>query len=324
MALHEPRLSEIRRLPFWVFLGLIPLIGEALAADLSGIYVGDGTNSAFLLQIVQMSGGTLTGRFEQVWLDASGKLVREDSAVTGAANGNSIVVSIQPPGFLSSPITASGTVDGALFHLSGGGNGRSLDLNLMKSDSKQYDALVQRLAAQGQVRAAAKAQANLNARILDLTNQLTALSQVADGKLPKFASVEEGYRTITGWMSQALARQQSIFGDGQAAVARSQISVSINQAEIQAEQIHRSVETFYRDFSSRAVPLLTATTDAAKHCADPVAPAPAARCNDLMKALASFRQRVTAVEGAVAKSEEVWRREKAKQDRIIQISNNAP
>jgi len=49
-------------------------------------------------------------------------------------------------------------------------------------------------------------------------------------------------------------REQSIFGDGQASVARNQIAVAINQTSIQAEQLHSSVQSSSQEFETTIRP----------------------------------------------------------------------
>jgi hypothetical protein len=68
---------------------------------------------------------------------------------------------------------------------------------------------------------------------------MVAFTTKADAMLPKFVPVEQQWRANTEHMRGGLARQQSIYGGGQAAVARGQITVALNQAAIQANQIHR-------------------------------------------------------------------------------------
>src|ERR1700730_5902680 len=128
---------------------LILGVSPALADDISGTYVGKGSNAAFLVQIVGTSDGHLTGRYEQVVLQPTGDLADTNSNIAGAANGRTVVVTIKPAEFLSGSIVASGTFDGRMLHLTGGGNGSNLVLNLIRADEADFRAQVTTLANQG-------------------------------------------------------------------------------------------------------------------------------------------------------------------------------
>src|SRR5258708_37456587 len=101
---------------------LILGVSPALADDISGTYVGKGSNAAILVQIVGTSDGHLTGRYEQVVLQANGALADTNATIIGAIDGQTVVVTIKPAEFLSGTIAASGTIEGSFLHLTGGGN----------------------------------------------------------------------------------------------------------------------------------------------------------------------------------------------------------
>ncbi len=90
------------------------------------------------MQIVETAGGQLTGRYEQTVLDPSGKLNQIIAPVTGASDGGIVVVTIKPTELLSVGITASGTLNGSQLHLSGGGNGSKIELNLSRSEEATW------------------------------------------------------------------------------------------------------------------------------------------------------------------------------------------
>jgi hypothetical protein len=100
--------------------------------------VGKGDNGAFLVQIVQTADGHLTGRYEQVVLQPDGKLDDLNASVTGATDGRTVAITIKPSELLAGSFPVSGTVDGHLLHLTGGGNGSNLTLNLVKSDEADF------------------------------------------------------------------------------------------------------------------------------------------------------------------------------------------
>jgi hypothetical protein len=56
-----------------------------------------------LIQLVQNDGGQLTGRFEEVLLQPSGKLVDTNAALSGAINNGTVVVTIADAAKTASP-----------------------------------------------------------------------------------------------------------------------------------------------------------------------------------------------------------------------------
>jgi hypothetical protein len=340
------RRSEVRcRCRGWsrrllIVCSFLALTNPAFADGASGTYVGKGTNSAFFLQIVETSDGRLTGRYEQILLEPNGKLDDTNAAITGAVDGQTIVVTIKPPGLLADSLTASGTLEGRMLHLTGS-NG--LTLNLVKSDEADFRAQLAVLteqarqmdAARAQQEAAqrrAKAEADYITHIHSLTEQMDAFTARADMHLKNFPPTEQRYRTITERMRAALARERTIYGDGQAAVARSQISISISQAEIAANQIHIEVGGAYQNFDFTSGPLLRDSIDTAQGChrahadtaADPVPPGMAASnsaCLSLLYSAKKFWDRTKALREAFARIESVWQAEHLEQENILQASN---
>lgn len=324
---------------------LIVLAAPALADGLSGTYVGKGSNGAFLIQIVETPDGHLTGRYEQVVLQSNGKIEDMNATITGAADGQTVVVTIKPSEFLAGSMAASGTIEGRLLHLTGGGNGSSFALNLVRSDEADFrtqvaaltdqerqinDARMRQEAAQRQ----AKLEADQLANLRSLTERMDAFTRKADADLAKFAPVEQRYQYVTHRMRGALAREQSIYGGGQASVARGQISVAINQAAIQANQIHISVQSAYREFDYAASQLMREFAGASQGCrgAHPVTdttPAPVGRdawnaaCLRFFDSARPFQQRVSDLRVAFAQVEAVWDSERREQDQIVQASNVA-
>ena len=122
----------------WIVVGLLAAT-PAYADGISGTYVGKGSNSAFMIEIVETAGGQLMGRYEQTVLQSSGKLDQMIASITGASDGQTIVVTIKPtPTLFSINITASGTINGTLLHLSGGGGDGSKIIDFTKSDEAAY------------------------------------------------------------------------------------------------------------------------------------------------------------------------------------------
>jgi hypothetical protein len=309
----------------WLVVGLVSAT-PAGADGISGTYIGTGANSAFLVQLVETPGGQVTGRYEQTVLEPNGNLKLMIASITGASDGHTVVVTIKPTELLSGGVTASGTVEGSLLHLSGGGGGTKIELNISKSDEAAYRAQISELTKQAHRLTEGRVRADQLSRLIDLTKKILANSIAADAQLEKFPPIEQRYRAITELMNAALARQRTIYGNGQASVARSQIGVAINQAAIETEQLHRSMQDSYRDAAAKIDALRKAAREFGQLCQS----AETARRTDLRTACAQFleaAEKFTPSAEALGRSfvqvENAWVEEHGKQERILRASDVA-
>jgi len=305
----------------WAICILVAIISPAYAEGISGTYVGKGADSAILVQLVQTGDGHLTGRYEQIALRANNKLERMNASINGSTDGRTVVVTIKPAEFLSGSFETSGTIEGSILHLNGGGYGSNLNLSLVKSEEADFRAQVTLLSNQQTLQSQVKEQKDFVAHVKNLNQKLVAFSSAAETKFPKFESIEQRYRKITEAMRAGLKRQQSIYGEGQASVARGQISVAINQAGIDANQIHMEVQSAFSEFETSSRSLTEAMNKASSRCQETheeLKPACAVLINEFEK----FQQSVQKLQTAFDKTESVWRDERQKQENIIQSAEN--
>lgn len=330
----------------WPILGSLMVTGTpALADGISGTYVGKGDNSAFLVQIVQADDGHLTGRYEQVVLQPDGKIEDMNAAITGATDGKTVAATIKPSELLAGSFAVSGTIQGRVLHLTGGGNGSNLTLNLLETNEADFRTQVAILTNKGNqisktrteqeaAQRQAKLEADWLASLQNLMQRMDAFTSKADVELTKFTPTEQHYRAITARMRTALAREQSIYGGGQASVARGQISVAINQAAIEANQIHIGVGSSYQSFDFQAGQLQRESADAGQgchgaHAATDSTPVPVqyrarnAACLRFSDVAKEYEQRVSDLRAAFSKAEAIWQAERHEQEQIVQASNTA-
>jgi len=281
-----------------------------------------------MIQIVETGSGNFTGRYEQVALQADGKIEDVNATITGARNGETVVATIKTADFFAASVPVSGTYRGGVLHLTGGTN---LVLNLSSADEADFRAQVAALTARGQQitdaharQQASEKQARLEAdrlsRLQNLTTRMIAFNTKADGMLPKFAPVEQQWRGITEKMRGGLARQQSIYGGGQAAVARGQITVALNQAAIEANQIHINAQTSYQTFDFNSGQLAREAAEANGWCQGATPDLLSSACAKLLETQTIFAKRVATLRAAFAELETVWKAERHEQEAIIQAS----
>jgi hypothetical protein len=130
-----------------ILLGLCSLFTTAFSwTDMSGTYVGKGTNLAVMVQIVGTSGGNFTGRYEQVTLKPDGQIEDLNATIAGTRSGETVVATLKTADFFSASVPLSGTYRGGVLHLTGGTN---FVLNLTSGEETDFRGQVTSLAAQG-------------------------------------------------------------------------------------------------------------------------------------------------------------------------------
>lgn len=315
-----------------IIVGLVMMRSIAYADSISGTYVEGGVwrgaDNVSLIQLVETKDGHLTGRYQYFALQSDGSVVDLYASLTGVRDGEMVVVEIKPTQFLSNiltnSVTASGTWRDQILHLTGGGNGLSMTLSLSKSDEANFYAQVAELTRRAGQMKEKRIREQVIRQIGEQTQQMNAFVIAADANLTVFTPTEARYKIITGNMQRALAHATSIYGDGQASVARSQIHIYINQAAIMAEQIHVEVDTAYRNFDAKANIINQGYDTLEQNCRtrrtvthvtsdrDDLGVA----CQTMEDHAKMFQRSVAATRSAFSHVEEVWRAEHRQQETI--------
>jgi hypothetical protein len=312
---------------------------DVFATDASGTYVETETGVAVQIQIVETSDGRVTGRYEQVSLGSDGKVTDDDAAITGATDGHTIAITIKPPGLLASGITASGTLDNGVLHLTGS---HGLVLNLAKSDGGQFQARVSAIRQQADQNAAERAKQEADQRAAqergDFINRVRNLTQAIDNFLANVAgakglpTAERRYHDITERTREALTREQSIYGEGQAAVTRNQIVVWMNQAQVALNQTHGEVGIAYQNFRYTSDALLREAASVSPSCRVPApvnvaSPTEADQydiaCWNFGSHAKKLRVNVDAIQAAFEHEEQVWQAENREQAALLEAAQRA-
>jgi hypothetical protein len=121
-------------------------------------------------------------------------------------------------------------------------------------------------------------------------------------------------------------RQQSIYGGGQASVARSQVGIAINQASIEAEQLHDSLLASSRDIAAKIEPLVKDAAGFGQRCQGDQAQQSHDlhdTCLKFLETAKKFKKSLDVLGKAFDHAERVWVEEHSKQDRIVQASTVA-
>ncbi len=328
-------------------LGLLAWTGVAFASGLSGTYVAESATSAFLVQIVETGNGQLTGRYEQFVLNPDGKTEDMSAQLTGAVNGQTVVVTIKPSGIFGGEIAASGAIRGDKLFLSAGAGKGNLNVSLHKSDESEFRAQVAALTAHGgqitgdnaRRQFAQKKDEEVN-RILGQTRaieqKIEAFEQAANNRIPKFDETERRYRSYTSRMQTGLDRERGMVGGWQAKTARGQMSVAISQVAVEAGVYHTNIQVAAGQVNYAINAIQGEIADAEKDCngadlqvalAIPSLKSDAAttkaECDGFLGMLPDFRAASTGQAEAFNRLEAVWKQEKTKQDQLYQEATNA-
>lgn len=319
----------------------VAVAGPVAADELSGTFVGSGGNGAYLIDMVRLADGSITGRYEQVILQPSGQLADTNAAVTGASDGQTVILTIKANAAFSRPLSVSGTLDGQVLRLSGGAGRGSFDMELTKGSDAAFQGAVATLNDQaGQIRQAqADAKFAMNiaealAELQRLTQRADAFGPYADAHFSKFGLAEQKYRTITAAMEKGLAKQKSKIGDGDAQVARYDVSVWIGDAEITASGIHDRVEAAQTDFERTAHSILSEFPRYQQACAELAAVGAGQNqgidlaswqlaCADFRQSATAFQDRVASLKHSFENIAATWADENERQLAIVRASTAA-
>jgi hypothetical protein len=254
----------------------------------SGEYVGGSSTEVDRLQLVETPDWHLMGQLEISQLKPDGHIEYLNFAVTGAADGSNVSLSMKLPVPLTPAVDMSGTLAWNGITLTGGTlGGQSNTYTLRRGDDNQYQIALRALRTQAaQVsrdRAVAQAKAEAQAeqarqlaqertvaqQINQLSDQMERIESTATENLQKFPAVASHYRDITSKMEEYLARERSLAGDQGAFSARSQLTLTINQGTIATYQLHDQVELVRDDFDGNATPMTKAAQTAKSDCENP-------------------------------------------------------
>lgn len=265
-------------------------------ADISGVYVGSGPNTAWFLQIVQNNERHLSGRFEETTLKADGTIDRNAAAITGDVSGENIVFSFKPLAPLPIEVTASGTVSGSRIVVSLSGLGVSGQGTLERSDMAAYQAKVGSLTAQGrqiaaqraaaearqqeQRAAAAARQQEIDERSRQVATTRSFITRAGDwqraleDRAKSLADVETRYRSITERMRGYLERQRKLPMTNAASYERTQLSLTIGQGILTSDSLHTSVEGRRQAFDSTRSNIMRDVEEVRSRCRTARKPTP--------------------------------------------------
>ena len=172
-----------------------------------------------------------------------------------------------------------------------------------------------------------QAQRNFVAEIDQLIGKMQRFDSEADVHLSRFPNAEKEYEAITAKVTEYVTRERQLAGNPNRGVDRSQLSVAANQASLNTDQMHFQAQSLQSSLESNIAPLLSEETTLEQGChkdgprgsdLTPVeVEARRSACNRLVDAAPKFHQKYTAVSIGLSHLEEVYKREKDTQGRLL-------
>ena len=315
------------------FAAVAVLTTSACRREISGKYMAKFTNGVYWLQLVRTPDNHLTGQLESATLGQDGEVQRESVGVTGAVNGDNVTISASMFGL--QVVTLAGTIDGNKLTLTGG---QPSPMLLTRADLSDYQQQVKALAAQSKRiasanaaalvrRRTAQAQQNFVSAVGRIVHRMRELDSEADVHLGRFPGAEDGYRAVTAKMNEYLNNERQLAGRANAAIARGQIVVAMNQASIGTEQLHNSAVSLQSSVHGNVQPVAREANDLEQGCHAVVPPgdlttsqiqARDAACRQLFPAVDAFRQKFEAVARGHSRLEQVYLEERKAQEGLLQ------
>lgn len=302
--------------------------------SISGSYLASDEGSVSWLQLVRTPDNHLAGQIAASTLRPDGTIEQHAAPLTGAVDGENVTLS--GTGFLGlQSFVLAGTINGNTLTITGA---QSIAVKFKRSTMSEYQAQIAALNVRSQdiekARAVAQArqksfeaQKDFVAEADQLTGRMAQFDSQAEVHLGRFLYAEKGYEAITAKIAAYVARERQLAGNPNASVLRGQLSVAANQASLQTEQMHNQGVLLQSSFDGLVKPMAYKATTFEQQChavaSNTARLIPAevqsitTACGHLEGVVPTFRQKYAAVSGGLAHLEQVYQRERSKQEQLL-------
>jgi len=286
---------------------------------------------------VRTPDGHLSGQVVSSVLKPDGEVEHTSLSLTGAANGET--VTLTGGGFLGmANTTLSGTFNGDAITLIGV---QSTPVSLKRATLDDYQAKLGEQKTRSQAILSARAEADTRqqtfqaqkdfvAEVDRLVGRMQNFDSEADVHLARFPNAEKAYESITAKVNEYVTRERQLVGNPSRAVDRSQLEVAASQASLDTDQVQYQVQALQSSLETNIAPLVIEVTALERGCSSN-APLGAnltegeieahqSACNHLMGAAPTFNQRYVALTAGLNHLEEVYKREKSAQARLLVVA----
>jgi hypothetical protein len=208
-------------------------IGCRATSQIGGAYIARDSNGASMLQLTQTATGQITGVFDYVALDSSGKISTDEVPITsGVLDGKQLTLTLNGS-ILGFGRNIAGTMEGNTIRLQiVGSQGDISTLVFARSSPEEFQRDTKQLKAKGQ-------EIVFNAKLLKDSQELLRTTQIAEQWISnaelhaqRIPAVKDYYGQIEDKMRSLVAKERGTYGS----VDRNQISIEVGQEDIAGEQ----------------------------------------------------------------------------------------
>jgi hypothetical protein len=244
-------------------LALIGALAFAMSAkkNISGVYIGSASDSAYLVHLIQKDDGSLSGQYREVVLKPSGKLVERNAAVIGVADQGMMTLTVKSGVPLIPDVHLSGSFVG-----DGGSFQTDFVLNLVRSNDEGFSQQVAKLEASAADIKQRDAMVKAIEYVSDHTTKMRAFNSKVDEQLPKFEPIKTAMRRITSDMRLGLEKELNIIGAAREYRYRDQAATWINQVALQRNSIISNASDAYAKFDQQAQSLKSDLAELTNMC----------------------------------------------------------
>jgi hypothetical protein len=312
------------------YILLLVLLGGC-HKDVSGSYLAADDGGVMWVQLVRTPDDHVAGQLVLTTLGADGKIEHKDESLTGAVNGEN--VTLIGGGFAGlGTATLSGTFDGSSLTLTGA---NAASFTLKRASLADYQAKLSDQATHSHAIITGRDSATAKASTLQAQkNSITHVDQVigemrrfdtdADVHFGRFPGAEKSYEGFTAKVTVLVTHERQIAGKPDRAVDRSELYVNANDASLNMDQLHLDQQSLQQSLQFNVASLEKEATSLEQSCrqsgpgtnlANEVSYINA--CNRLNAAAPAFHQKYQAMTAGLNHLEDVYKREKTAQERLL-------
>ena len=222
--------------------------------SVTGTYLMSAADGTMVMTIVESAQHSLTGSAEILTIAADGTLADNELAVTGAIQGMTVTVTWKAEELLSTARSYAGTFDDRQITIDGatidGGHAHLVFTKVTSKDAQRALEGMRRAAAIRRTKIAAMQEAQREAaarvRFNQAVEQLTREDLEYAGRrqhgLDVLAKARDLVTSVTARMQRGLAREQQIMVGTEAAVARMQIVIALQNLNAQTETYNSTIK----------------------------------------------------------------------------------
>ncbi|MEA2779820.1 MAG: hypothetical protein QOK29_1364 [Rhodospirillaceae bacterium] len=269
---------------WWPLLGaclaVFAVIDSEAGPSVSGVYIGASADALVKLQLIEASGGAVSGDLIELTVDGNGRLREDRAAVAGVVEGSILVLVLSPASFSAIPTMLPAILRDDEIALTGAAAGESLEAHVLRrGEPREFATAADRLRDLSRGRLAARA-ADLQASqeravgtadecacggekaarikqenrrqieyaraLLDGLNDLLA---TADPHLKEFPSIAARYVSTTVQARADLERLNGLAAASSMDSSRKgELLDAIARHGLAARQLHAGVEALEREF----------------------------------------------------------------------------